>query len=71
MINPFDDEEYFLKELEKALKDMPRLVRKKRADYKKKQAFMKKVWGDAIIQLEKEIAKTTDRKSLKTRKSHV
>lgn len=71
MISPFEDEKYFLKELEKALRDMPRLVRKKKADYKKKQAFMKKVWGHAIIELEKEIAKTTDKKSLKRMKSQV
>jgi hypothetical protein len=57
VIHPFDDEEYFLKELAKALKDMPRLVREKTKAYKKKQKFLKKVWGPAIKQLEKEMAR--------------
>jgi hypothetical protein len=57
MISPFEDHVYFMQELEKALADMPRLVQKKKLDYKKKQKFLKETWGDAIAALEKELAK--------------
>jgi hypothetical protein len=58
MINPFDDREYFMAELMKALADMPKLVKKKREDYKKKQKFLKKTFGPAIAELEKELARS-------------
>jgi hypothetical protein len=36
---------------------MPRYVKNKSADYRKKQRFLKRVWGKAIASLEKELAK--------------
>jgi hypothetical protein len=57
MINPLDNSEYFLSELAKGLAEMPRFVKRKSSAYKKKQRFLKKVWGKTIARLEKELSK--------------